>query len=847
MLLLIAGIASIQAQIRIYDFSATAPTGQTLYYIINNDLSSVTVVAPSPVYVQYDSVYVTWYGYAKPCGNLTIPSSVTNDGCSYTVTAIGSSAFMLCDSISTVTIPNTVTSIGGGAFANCSGLTTLPMGTSVISIDGGAFSGCTGLTSITIPPQITRVGDGAFANCTGLTTVNYNADSCIYFGGGIMWVSGEGWVNYRAFSGCPNIATVNVGQDVRYIPGYTFQGCSGLTTINFNADSCLYSCNGYHGTGPFVDCPNFTTLNIGSNVKFIPSYCFMFCNGLNAVTIPSNVTRIGSQAFYDCRGLTTVNFNADSCVYGHYAFTPADDTTSTITSIRIGENVKLIPGNVFRNCDGITSVTIPRSVSFIGQGAFAYCSSLDTINYDADSCKTLRNSELVFCNDTISVLNIGNHVKYIGDGIFSCLGGITTLTITDSVRYIGNGAFSGCSGLTTLSLPNSLDTINYGAFFGCDNLTETHYAGSIADWCDIWFGNETANPIYYSHNLYINNAPITSLVVPDVVTSIGDYAFNSFSTMTSLSLGNALTTIAEAAFEGCSGLSSLTLPNSVTSVGEYAFRECTGLESAALSYALTEIGEGVFENCTNLTSINIPNGVAAIRDNAFAGCSGMSALTLGTGLTEISFNAFGGCTGLEEITSYNSVAPTLASVGLYGPFNDVSSTIPVNIPCGSTPSYLSRWNYFSNFVEMAEASFTAITADSTMGTVTILTQPTCTSPTAVIYASANAGYHFDHWSDGNTDNPRTMTVSVDTVIVGYFVSDGVGIEGISQSPYTIFAQDMEVLVQGVGGQCVRIFDMMGRMVAIENNAAETQHFRMMSAGVYLVQVGDCAAQRVVVR
>jgi len=267
----------------------------------------------------------------------------------------------------------------------------------------------------------------------------------------------------------------------------------------------------------------------------------------------------------------------------------------------------------------------------------------------------------------------------------------------------------------------------------------------------------------------------------------------------------------------------------------------------SLPNSLTEIAPNSFYGCTSLAHASIPNGVAAIRENAFAGCSGMTSLTLGTGLMEIGFNAFGGCTGLEEITSYNSVAPTLESFLSYGPFYEVSSTIPVNIPCGSTSSYLSRWNYFSNFVEMAEASFSAITSDSTMGTVTVLTQPTCTSPTAVIYASANAGYRFDHWSDGDESNPRTLTVSIDTVIVGYFVPDGVGIDDAVRSAVTVAAQGLDIVVGGAKGQRIRIFDVMGRLVAARNEATEEQHFHIATAGVYLVQVGDSAAQRVVVR
>lgn len=375
-----------------------------------------------------------------------------------------------------------------------------------------------------------------------------------------------------------------------------------------------------------------------------------------------------------------------------------------------------------------------------------------------------------------------------------------------------------------MNIGNSVDSIGYDAFDGCTNLTETHFTGSISDWCRIGFDNSYANPLSYSHSLYINNTQLTDLVIPNDVTTIKAYAFYGFSTMTSLTLPNSLTSIESEAFAYCSGLESITLPNS-----------------------LTNIESEVFYNCSGLENVTIPNSVERIGYRAFSGCTGMNNLTLGTGVTEIDLYAFSNCTNLEEITSYNSTAPSLLGGEVGQHFSNVTSTIPVHIPCGSSLSYLSRWNYFSNFVEMAEASFVVESADTTMGTVTVLTEPSCTNPTAVINASANAGFRFDHWSDGNTDNPRVLTVSTDTIIIGYFLPEGVGISDAVQLVVTVMAQGLDVVVEGAAGQRIRVFDMMGRTVATLNEAKETEHFRMMVAGVYLVQVGDGTAQRVVIR
>ena len=123
-----------------------------------------------------------------------------------------------------------------------------------------------------------------------------------------------------------------------------------------------------------------------------------------------------------------------------------------------------------------------------------------------------------------------------------------------------------------------------------------------------------------------------------------------------------------------------------------------------------------------------------------------------------------------------------------------------------------------------------------MGSASVLTQPTCQDPTAVINATSNAGYHFDHWSDGNTDNPRTMTLTSDTVVVAYFEEGNTGIDDVDGDGVYVYVTDGRIVVVGAKGQEVLVYDMMGRPMA--NHA--------LPAGVYMVRVGDLPARKVVV-
>ena len=251
-------IMMLSLQAMAYHFPYTHQ-GKTLYYDIISD-STVEVT----YYIDID--YVS--------GDVVIPSTVTYDGTTYSVTSIREGAFLSCSGLTLVTIPNSVTSISNGAFIECSGLISINVAsgnTHYSSIDGVLYNyvqdtliQCPGAkTSITIPNSVTFIGDYAFSGCDGLTSVTI-----------------------------PNSVT--------FIGDYAFSGCDGLITLNFNAINCQ----------DFNYCPfrgtSLTTVNIGDSVQRIPAHFVKFCRGLTSVTIPNGVTSIGEKAFEGCSGLTSV-------------------------------------------------------------------------------------------------------------------------------------------------------------------------------------------------------------------------------------------------------------------------------------------------------------------------------------------------------------------------------------------------------------------------------------------------------------------------------------------------------------------------------------------------------------
>ncbi len=170
------------------------------------------------------------------------------------------------------------------------------------------------------------------------------------------------------------------------------------------------------------------------------------------------------------------------------------------------------------------------------------------------------------------------------------------------------------------------------------------------------------------------------VVIPEKVTykgveypvdGIGYFAFYDCSNLTSITLPNSVTSIGGSAFEGCTGLTSITIPNSVTSIGGSAFHGCTGLTSITIPNSVTSIGIQTFYGCSSLTTITIPNSVTSIGGAAFAYCSALTSITIPNSVTSIGGVAFYYCTGLTTITIPNSVTSIEGNAFRYCSFTSI--------------------------------------------------------------------------------------------------------------------------------------------------------------------------------
>ncbi len=297
---------------------------------------------------------------------------------------------------------------------------------------------------------------------------------------------------------------------------------------------------------------------------------------LKEYDIPDSVTSIGEEAFFGCTGLTSITIPDSVTSIGHSAFYGC----TGLTSVTIGNGVTSIGGNAFYGCSGLTSITIPGSVTSIDWSTFSGCTGLTSVIVDGkntvydsrNDCnaiiETASNTLIAGYKNTV----IPDSVTSIGDYAFDDCRGLTSITIPDSVTSIGDCAFNNCTGLTSITIPDSVTSIGFWAFRNCNGLTT---AGPIGGDYSIQFGWVDAIPFEAFHNF----TGLTSVIIPDSVTSIGSGAFSGCTGLTSVSIPDSVTSIGGNAFNDCTDLTSITIPDSVTSIGSYAFYNCRCLTS----------------------------------------------------------------------------------------------------------------------------------------------------------------------------------------------------------------------------------------------------------------------------
>ena len=699
----------------------------------------------------------------KEIGEFNIPQSVT---------AIEKCTFYNCLEATKVTLSNSVTSIGAYAFSGCAAivqfnsnnLCELIVPTSCTSIGEYAFKGLKIISNVVVPDTVTSIGRGAFEGCSSLESMTLP-----FVGEGENASSDDTRVFGHIF-GCEAGCSSNTSS-------YTIQGIHSYTSYYYGyyipdtIREVTITKQTAIPANAFYNCDLIEEINIPTDTTSIGSYAFYYCRSLNKLNgkeigefnIPQSVTSISSYAFYNCSAASNVTLTNSVTSIGAYAFSGCaaivQFNSNNLGELIVPTSCTSIGAYAFEKLALITNVVVPDTVTSIGDGAFKGCSTLENITlpfvgdkrHDTESenkypfgyifgtssytgcVSTLQHYmtsraggggnfyttyKTYYIPQTLTQVTItdSNYIQY---GAFENCNNIKGITIPDGVTAIQQRTFYNCTSLCRLNstvdgefnLPKGVKTIWDYAFYNCDGMVIFNCADGITS-----IRQEAFNGCNFLTQFNSENA--NELIVPDTVTTIGQYAFQNVSLVKNVVVPDSVTYIGIGAFSGCKSLESITIPfigdsNKTTEdTNQYPLGYIFGSSSYTGGYGITQyyVGEninsytsntyyipvslknvtvtndliislGSFHNCSIIESITIPSTVTYIGNYAFSGCSKLNRLNsaidgecnIPQNVTRIGQYIFKGCTNISKVTTGESIE----TIG-YHAFYDCTALVQFN-------------------------------------------------------------------------------------------------------------------------------------------------------------------------
>lgn len=416
-------------------------------------------------------------------------------------------------------------------------------------------------------------------------------------GGQSYKVTAIGDSAFKSLSTPINVSSVFIPATVRSIGGSAFIYCNALTTVTFAEDSQLKSIGGSAFSGTEHAHPRFKEIQIPDSVETIGNAAFRYCQDLERITLPSTLQKLSNSTFHGCTALSEVTFPA---------------------------SLKTIEKGAFIGCRKLSEVKLPVSLTAIEVYVFDSCSSLETVFYYGSLAQWSQiNTSNDFLGDSCPSLVMGDYTAQfipVEDNPYDYpppkTVTITKYTGTEStvilpstinswpVTKIGEAAFQDNTTITSVTIPASVTEIGSNAFAGCTNLTSVTYGG---DWSKLTI--QSGNPAVEDAAKDAANEQLFDFeFTPDNTAVIVKHYRRGAAadvTIPSRYKGKPVTAINNAAFPN-SAVTSVTIPDSVTSIPDAAFYNCGNLETIHIPVSVTSIGNDAFADCPSLMTVTYP-------------------------------------------------------------------------------------------------------------------------------------------------------------------------------------------------------------------------------------------------
>ena len=586
------------------------------------------------------------------------------------LTSIAKAAFRGNRNVEEIIIGANVTEIGENAFSNCRALKAITLPESLEIIGGGAFQSCKMLEEISIPYGVTEILDSTFAYCSSLKKATFSSNVSV--------------IAYAAFSDCTSLEEITVPEKVKELGEYAFSNCgienlvigNGLETIAGNAfykceklTSVTFGENGALktiGDYAFAGCISLETINIPDGVEDIGKYCFNSSEKLETVTIPDSVNHVGAYAFEGTKlfeDALASAVNEYAAVYvGKWLIRVSDRLSYEINYLTTAAGKSTVINNA------------PETVITDDISSFMGGASEQILLVIKDG--TIGIGDNVFINATqLKTVSLPASLKYIGNYAFAGASTLWSLSVArNGLEIIGEYAFYKCEVFNTLDLGNSLKEIKSYAFYDCkllDNRSDgesflpdtLEKVGTFAFKNTKLWTRPDEYGIVYAGNWVVGygGGNLATVSLKPGVVGVSDYAFYNSSTLTGIiGLANAKH-VGRAAFYNCPKLATVTLNRELTRIEDYTFYKCSSLAIETLPSWLVSIGRSAFYECGSLTTLNLMNTrLEEIGDFAFYGCNLLADVNFGRNLVSVGEKAFYKDAELKKIV----LPDTTVSIGL---------------------------------------------------------------------------------------------------------------------------------------------------------------------------------------